>query len=161
MERREHEFFNLQPGNRTVEEYAAEFTRLSKSCPALVTAKTDRVRRFTKGLRLELKKALIGMVPATFSAAIETATRIDKLNGDRTKFQSKENLQWLNNLLYVIDLVKGATEQLIAFRKIKLYSRCDAIVVGRKDIKLMFVRNHDSSSNAKKEVQEFSIRNQE
>jgi hypothetical protein len=90
MERREHEFFNLQQGNRTVEEYAAEFTRLSKSCPVLVTAETDRVRRFTKGLRLDLQKALIGMVPATFSAAVETATRIEGKNIEHAKKKGKE-----------------------------------------------------------------------
>jgi hypothetical protein len=37
----------------------------------------DRVRRFVKGLHVELKRALIGIAPETFSAAVEKASRIE------------------------------------------------------------------------------------
>jgi hypothetical protein len=90
MECREHEFFNLQQGNRTVGEYAAEFTRLSKSFSALITAKSDRVRRFTKGLRLDLRKVLIGISPATFSTTVETANRIKDEDIEHAMKKGKE-----------------------------------------------------------------------
>jgi hypothetical protein len=86
---------------------------------------------------------------------------LDNLNGDRIKFQSKKNLQWLDSLLYAIDVVKGAIEQLIVFRTAQLYNRYSVIVVGRTDIKLIFVMSHGSSSNAKKGVQDLSKRIQE
>jgi hypothetical protein len=57
--------------------YAAEFTLLPKYCSMLVLAKTDWVHRFVKGLRLYLRKALIGMAPASFSAIVEIASRIE------------------------------------------------------------------------------------
>jgi hypothetical protein len=38
---------------------------------------TDRIRRFVKGLRPELKRTLIGIAPETLSAAMEIASRIE------------------------------------------------------------------------------------
>jgi hypothetical protein len=77
VERKEDEFHNFKQESRSMGNYAAEFTRLFKYCPLLVQAETDRVRCFVKGLRLKLKRALIGMAPSTFSAAIKIASRIE------------------------------------------------------------------------------------
>jgi hypothetical protein len=56
----------------------------------LVLVKTDRVRQFINGLRLDLKKALIGLAPATFSAAVEIASRIDSEDIEQVKRKGKE-----------------------------------------------------------------------
>jgi hypothetical protein len=60
-----------------VAKYTAEFAKLSKYCPLLAQADSDRVHRFIKGLCPELKRAVIGMASLTFSAAVEIASRIE------------------------------------------------------------------------------------
>jgi hypothetical protein len=48
------------------------------------------VRRFTEGLQLDLRKVLIRMAPTTFSAAIETAIRIEGEDIEHAKKKGKE-----------------------------------------------------------------------
>ena len=40
------QFFKLQQGNKTVDEYAAEFLRLSRFAPKFVAEEADRAERF-------------------------------------------------------------------------------------------------------------------
>jgi hypothetical protein len=80
------------------------------------------------------------------------------LIGDRTKFQSKESLQWLESLLYAIDVAKESIEQLIVSRIIRPCNRCNATIVGRKGIRPIHVMNRSSNLNTKKGIQDFSIR---
>jgi hypothetical protein len=56
----------------------------------LVLAETNKICRFIKGLYLELKRALIGMDLATFSAAVEIASRIEGENIKQVKRRGKE-----------------------------------------------------------------------
>jgi hypothetical protein len=67
----------LKQGSRTVEAYAADFTKLLKYCPYLVQQEIDKVRRFAKGLRPELKRTLTGITPETFGDAVEVASRVE------------------------------------------------------------------------------------
>jgi hypothetical protein len=53
--------------------YATEFTRLSNYYRMLLQEESDRVRQLVKGLRPELKRALIGMALSTYNAAAEIA----------------------------------------------------------------------------------------
>jgi hypothetical protein len=59
----------------------------------LVQAKLDRVRRFVKRFHLELKRALIGMAPSTFSAAVEIASRIEGKDLEQVKQKGKEGFR--------------------------------------------------------------------
>jgi hypothetical protein len=93
IERKEDEFHNLKQDSKSVGNYAAEFTRLSKYCPLLVQAEMDRVRRFVKGLRPELKRTLIGIAPPTFSAAVEISSRIEGEHLDQAKQKSKKRVR--------------------------------------------------------------------
>jgi hypothetical protein len=43
----------------------------------LVQEESVRVRRFVKGLRLELKKALIRLAASTYNGAIDIASRLE------------------------------------------------------------------------------------
>jgi hypothetical protein len=90
VEQKADEFYNFRQEGKLVGDYAAEFDRLSKYCPQLVQTETDRVLRFVNGLRLDLKKALIGIAPATVGAVVEIASRIDGVELERGKHKGKE-----------------------------------------------------------------------
>ena len=50
----ERQFINLNQGGRTVDQYAAEFTRLSRFAPYMVAQEGDRARRFLQGLDINI-----------------------------------------------------------------------------------------------------------
>jgi hypothetical protein len=77
VEKKADEFCNFKREGKLVGDYATKFDRLSKYCSQLVQTEPDRVRRFINGLRLDHKKALLGMAPTTFNAAVEMASRIE------------------------------------------------------------------------------------
>lgn len=56
---KEDEFIKLQQRSKTVAEYEADFTRLSKFAPSLVATDLSRARRFESGLRPRIKEAII------------------------------------------------------------------------------------------------------
>ncbi|XP_048140715.1 uncharacterized protein LOC125316432 [Rhodamnia argentea] len=49
------EFQNLRQGNMTIEQYEAEFARLSKYASRMVDNPLDKARRFRDGLQLDLR----------------------------------------------------------------------------------------------------------
>ena len=51
----EDQFMKLQQWNKTVDEYATEFLRLSRFAPKLVAEEADRAERFQQGLRVDLQ----------------------------------------------------------------------------------------------------------
>jgi hypothetical protein len=58
----------------------------------LVQEESNRVRRFVKGLRPELKKALIGLAPSTYNGVVEIASRLEEKNWSRLDRGTKEDL---------------------------------------------------------------------
>jgi hypothetical protein len=90
VEKKADEFYNFRQEGKLVDNYAAEFDRLSKYCPRLVQDESNRVRRFINGLHLDLKKALIGMAPLTLSTTVEIATRIEGAELEQAKQKGKE-----------------------------------------------------------------------
>jgi hypothetical protein len=77
VERKEDEFQNFGQESRIVGRYVAEFTRLSKYCLLLVQAEADRMKRFIRGLRPQLKRTLIRMALPTYSVVVEITSRIE------------------------------------------------------------------------------------
>ena len=51
----EEQFIRLQQWNRSVDEYAAEFLRLSRFAPYIVTDKEKRASRFQQGLQMDIQ----------------------------------------------------------------------------------------------------------
>ena len=58
-------------------EYETQFTKLSKFAPKLVITERRKVRRFIKGLNLEIQEALAAVQLNTFTEALEKAQRIE------------------------------------------------------------------------------------
>ncbi|XP_048129404.1 uncharacterized protein LOC125313644 [Rhodamnia argentea] len=53
------EFRNLHQNRMTIDQYEAEFSRLSKYAPRMVENPVDRARRFRDGLRSDLRSQLV------------------------------------------------------------------------------------------------------
>jgi len=70
MERR---FTNLIQGNRSVDDYAAEFTRLSRFAPALVADEATRARRFKMGLDFSILENVVSLRLSTFGEVLIAA----------------------------------------------------------------------------------------
>jgi hypothetical protein len=87
VEKREDEFQILKQGGMSVAQYTAEFNRLSKYCRRLVDTEQNRTRQFIKGLRSELRRALVPFAPSTYSSAVDAATRIE--NEDKVRIASE------------------------------------------------------------------------
>ena len=54
----EERFINLKQWNRSVDDYAVEFSRLSRFAAYMVADEAKRVSRFQQGLKMDLQKAL-------------------------------------------------------------------------------------------------------
>jgi hypothetical protein len=81
MERR---FTNLIQGNRSVDDYASEFTRLGRFAPALVADEASRARRFKMGLDFSILEHIISHRHMTY-ADVLTAARDQEMVQRRRK----------------------------------------------------------------------------
>ena len=70
MERR---FLNLVQGNRSVDEYAAEFTRLSRFAPAHVATEEKRAEKFMMGLETMILEHVVSLPLETFDGVLKAA----------------------------------------------------------------------------------------
>jgi len=70
MERR---FTSLTQGSRSVDDYAAEFTRLSRFAPALVADEATRARRFKSGLDFSILENVASLRLPTFDEVLIAA----------------------------------------------------------------------------------------
>ncbi|XP_020270936.1 uncharacterized protein LOC109846120 [Asparagus officinalis] len=72
-------FVELKQGGRTVDEYEAEFSSLSRYAPHLVTDPTIRRHQFQKGLDKYIRFALAGRALATHDAVLDAAREIESV----------------------------------------------------------------------------------
>jgi len=67
-------FITLRPAGRTVDEYVAEFSKLSQFSPYMVSTEENRAWRLQQGLSLELQRYVISF-RHKISAEVLTASR--------------------------------------------------------------------------------------
>ena len=69
----EEQFIRLQQWNQSVDEYAAEFLRLSRFAPYMVANEEKRASRFQQGLRVDIQMLLIPHQLKTYSQVLTIA----------------------------------------------------------------------------------------
>ncbi|XP_030470119.1 uncharacterized protein LOC115688441 [Syzygium oleosum] len=77
------EFMRLRQGSMTVDQYKAEFARLSKFAPRMVEDPQDKVRRFRDGLKLDLRSQMISLNIRDYGEMYERAQAIERDQVDR------------------------------------------------------------------------------
>ncbi|XP_052176605.1 uncharacterized protein LOC127790914 [Diospyros lotus] len=81
------EFIELQWGSKTVTQYETEFVMLSRYAPELVTLESRRVSKFQRGLRPEIRHAMVGIEAPDFPAAVQRAHAVER---DRLEARSDQ-----------------------------------------------------------------------
>jgi len=83
----EEQFIRLQQWNKSVDEYAAEFLRLSRFAPYMVTDEEKRASRFQQGLQMDIQVFLMPQQLKTYSEVLTIAREVE-----RGLEKKKENL---------------------------------------------------------------------
>ncbi|XP_008776446.1 uncharacterized protein LOC103696552 [Phoenix dactylifera] len=73
----EREFLSLSQGSTTVEDYEAEFDRLSRFAPSLVQDPKSRMRRFEEGLRPRLRQGLATVHSTDYDDLVDRAKNME------------------------------------------------------------------------------------
>ncbi|XP_038985537.1 uncharacterized protein LOC120111734 [Phoenix dactylifera] len=90
----EREFLSLSQGSMTVEDYEAEFDRLSRFAPSLVQDPKSRMSRFEEGLRPRLRQGLAAVHSTDYDDLVDRAKNMEiiwKETQDAQKGKSKRN----------------------------------------------------------------------
>ncbi|XP_020203840.1 uncharacterized protein LOC109789333 [Cajanus cajan] len=77
---KEAEFLRLQQGNMSVQEYVVKFEHLARYYSQAIT-EAWRCRKFSEGLRYELKKAIVPMGIVEFPVLVEKAKIVERFEG--------------------------------------------------------------------------------
>ncbi|XP_038989073.1 uncharacterized protein LOC120112932 [Phoenix dactylifera] len=72
----EREFLNLSQGTMTVNEYEAEFDRLSRFAPTLIMDAEFRMRRFEEGLKPHLRRGFAAVHSVNYDDLIDKAKNL-------------------------------------------------------------------------------------
>ena len=83
----ERKFTHLTQGNRSVDEYAAEFTRLSRFAPTLVADEATRARRFKMGLNFSILENVVSLRLPTYGEVLIAAREQEIVQGRRRAVQ--------------------------------------------------------------------------
>ncbi|XP_056171280.1 uncharacterized protein LOC130139074 [Syzygium oleosum] len=78
QERKLAKFMRLRQGSMTVDQYEAEFARLSKFAPRMVENPQDKVRRFRDGLKPNLRSQMISLNIRDYGEMYERAQAIER-----------------------------------------------------------------------------------
>ncbi|XP_056161228.1 uncharacterized protein LOC130135640 [Syzygium oleosum] len=78
QEQKMAEFLRLRQNQMTVDQYEAEFARLSKFAPRMVENPLDKARRFRDGLKPELRSRLIPLNLRDYNELYERAQMIER-----------------------------------------------------------------------------------
>ncbi|XP_028094593.1 uncharacterized protein LOC114294660 [Camellia sinensis] len=74
---KQREFLKLEQGNKTVAEYEAEFTKLSKFASAFEADEDSRARKFEAGLRTNIMQQVVPFELPTFGAVLNKALLVE------------------------------------------------------------------------------------
>jgi len=74
----EEQFIRLQQWNKSVDEYAAEFLRLSRFAPYMVTDEEKRASRFQQGLQMDIQVFLMPQQLKTYSEVLTIAREVER-----------------------------------------------------------------------------------
>ena len=77
----EQKFINLRQAGRTVNEYAAEFSKLSRFASYMVFTEENRARRFQQGLNIELQWYVISFKYKDYIEVLTVAREQEQLSG--------------------------------------------------------------------------------
>ena len=83
------QFIKLQQGNKTIDEYASEFLRLSHFAPKFVTEEADRAERFQQGLRMDLQVQISILDLETYSQVLTKARNLERMFGKQERVQTQ------------------------------------------------------------------------
>ncbi|CAH2812189.1 MAG: hypothetical protein CBHOC_5373, partial [uncultured Caballeronia sp.] len=89
QERREEAFMRCRQGAQSVAEYETQFTKLARYAPDLIGTEQRRIRKFIRGLNVELQEGLATTRVETFGEAIEMAQRLENAKAEVRSFQAK------------------------------------------------------------------------
>ncbi|KND53977.1 hypothetical protein BSCH_00008 [Candidatus Paraburkholderia schumanniana] len=89
QERREEAFSRCRQGSQSVAEYETQFTKLARYAPDLIGTEQRRIRKFIRGLNVELQEGLATTRVQTFGEAIEMAQRLESAKALVKNFQAK------------------------------------------------------------------------
>ena len=64
--------------NRSVDEYAAEFLRLSRFAPYIVSDEEKQASRFQQGLKMDIQMFLIPQQLKTYSQVLSIAREVER-----------------------------------------------------------------------------------
>ena len=74
----EEQFIRLQQLNRSVDEYAAEFLRLSRFASYMVTDEEKRASKFQQGLKMDIQLFLIPLQLKMYSQVLSIAREVER-----------------------------------------------------------------------------------
>ena len=78
-------FLRLKQRDKTVEQYAAEFHRLSRFAPNMVREEIDRGSRLQQGLRIGIKKHLASHQLDTYDQVLTAARRVERVENEENR----------------------------------------------------------------------------
>ncbi|XP_039132780.1 uncharacterized protein LOC120269508 isoform X2 [Dioscorea cayenensis subsp. rotundata] len=73
----ERQFLSLRQGSLSVEEYEAEFDRLSQFATTLVSDESSRSRRFVDGLKTHIRRAIVPFLNQTYAEIVDIAKNLE------------------------------------------------------------------------------------
>ena len=83
----EEQFIRLQQKDQTVDEYAAEFIRLSRFVPYIMANEENRASRFKQGLKIKIHMFLIPQQLKTYSQVFTIAREVEQGLQKKDKMQ--------------------------------------------------------------------------
>ncbi|XP_039139008.1 uncharacterized protein LOC120276350 [Dioscorea cayenensis subsp. rotundata] len=93
----ERQFLNLKQGSMTVEEYEAEFDRLSQFAPSLVEDENNKSYRFVEGLKNHIRRALVPFLRLPYVDVVGIAKDLE-ITWQETQDSGRREQQWNRGL---------------------------------------------------------------
>ena len=88
---KEVEFMELIQGNKTVLQYEAKFTELSRFAPHIVADDVRRAKKFQRGLRPSIRTRMAALRLKSYSEVVETAKVVEKECEDYQRIRNQNN----------------------------------------------------------------------